>query len=158
MDNRQIMQYITSGAVILATSTVSYYEGRKYTPYLDVGGVLTVCDGITQDISNKVYTDKECDALLRKELDKSFRILHKYVKVNLSETQKAALASFIYNVGEASFARSTLLKKLNAKDYLGACKELDRWIYAGGRTWKGLINRRNAEKYLCMYDIKEVAK
>ncbi|AEP36239.1 lysozyme [Taylorella asinigenitalis] len=151
MINKHILPYITSGAVVLATSTVSYYEGRRYTPYLDVAGVLTVCDGITKDIENKVYTDKECDELLKKELDKSFAIVKKYVKVPLSETQKAALASFVYNVGEGSFARSTLLKKLNKGDYITACAELDRWVFAGGKKWKGLINRRNAEKYLCLY-------
>ncbi|ASY30179.1 lysozyme [Taylorella equigenitalis] len=151
MINKNLLPYITSGALIIATNTVSYFEGRRYTPYLDVAGVLTVCEGITKDIKNKVYTDKECDVLLRQELDKSFAIVYKYVSVPLTETQKAALASFVYNVGESNFRRSTLLRKLNNKDYLGACKELDRWVFAGGRKWLGLINRRNTEKWLCMY-------
>lgn len=148
----RFLPYIASGSLLLATNVVSYYEGRRYVPYLDPVGILTVCDGITHDIENRVYTDKECDELLQKELGRAFRAVDKHVKVRISETQKAALASFVYNVGEANFARSTLLKKLNHEDYAGACKELDRWVFAGGKKWKGLINRRNAEKYLCMYN------
>ncbi|EAX3609494.1 lysozyme, partial [Salmonella enterica] len=45
-------------------------EGRRYEPYRDVAGVLTICDGHTgKDIvPGKHYTDAECDALLNQDL------------------------------------------------------------------------------------------
>ncbi|ELY4257915.1 glycoside hydrolase family protein, partial [Cronobacter sakazakii] len=46
----------------------------------------------------------------------------------------------------------TLMKKLNDSDYVGACNELKRWIYAGGKKWKGLMNRREVEYAICMAD------
>ncbi|TFU20914.1 lysozyme, partial [Proteus mirabilis] len=57
--------------------------------------------------------------------------------------------SFAFNVGTTTFARSTLLKKLNAGDRAGACEEIKRWVYAGGKVWRGLVSRREAESVLC---------
>ena len=61
---------------------------------------------------------------------------------------------FTYNVGSGAFASSTLLKKLNAGDVPGACKELQRWTYAGGKQWKGLITRREIEREVCEWGQK----
>ncbi|MGE5043033.1 lysozyme [Yersinia enterocolitica] len=131
-------------------------EGRKYNPYYDVVGVLTVCDGHTGSdiILKKTYTDKECDDLLRKDLAPVFVALDKNVKVPMTDYRKAALASFGYNVGITAMTNSTLLKKLNAGDTSGACEELTRWNKAGGKVWKGLVNRRAVEKELCMPGFK----
>ncbi len=67
-------------------------------------------------------------------------------------TQRAAIYSFAYNVGPSAAIKSTLMKKLNGSDYAGACNELKRWIYAGGKKWKGLMNRREVEYAICMAD------
>ncbi|WP_256937108.1 glycoside hydrolase family protein, partial [Enterobacter chuandaensis] len=66
----------------------------------------------------------------------------------------AALYSFTYNVGAGAFSRSTLLKKLNTGDVPGACIELQRWTYAGGKQWKGLITRREIEREVCEWGQK----
>ncbi|EKN6093795.1 TPA: glycoside hydrolase family protein, partial [Yersinia enterocolitica] len=49
---------------------------------------------------------------------------------------------------------STLLKKLNNNDLIGACNELQRWVYAGGKRWKGLVSRREIERELCLIVLK----
>ncbi|HDL6897370.1 TPA: lysozyme, partial [Yersinia enterocolitica] len=105
-------------------------------------------------ILKKTYTDKECDDLLRKDLAPVFVALDKNVKVPMTDYRKAALASFGYNVGITAMTNSTLLKKLNAGDTSGACEELTRWNKAGGKVWKGLVNRRAVEKELCMPGFK----
>jgi lysozyme len=48
-------------------------------------------------------------------------------------------------VGEGNFQKSTLLRKLNAWDYDAVPKELRKWVYAGGKMSKGLVNRRENE-------------
>jgi hypothetical protein len=63
----------------------------------------------------------------------------------LSQTQFDALTSFAYNVGSGSFARSTLLHKLNTGDYGSVPSELMRWVKVGGGTLPGLVTRRRAE-------------
>ena len=151
MLKKRLMGFIAAGAVAIATVTVSYFEGRRNYAYLDVAGVPTICDGITQGVKLGQYkTNAECDQLLQKELKASFKTVETYVKVPLTEPRKAALASFVYNVGSGAFARSTLLRKLNAGDTQGACDELRRWVFAGGKKWQGLINRREVERWLCL--------
>ncbi|KYC08761.1 lysozyme [Salmonella enterica subsp. enterica] len=122
-------------------------EGRRHEPYRDVAGVLTVCDGHTgKDIvPGKHYTDAECDALLNKDLALVAARIDPLIKASIPNSERAALYSFAYNVGTGAFARSTLLKKLNAGDLAGACNELKRWTYAGGKQWKGLVTRREIE-------------
>lgn len=140
-----------AGAVTIATVAVSDFEGRSNAAYRDVVGIPTICDGYTHGVKLGDYkTDAECDALLKKELQASFGVVDSAVKVSISEPTKAALASFVYNVGPGAFRSSTLLKKLNAGDRIGACNELKRWVYAGGKKWNGLIKRRDVENWLCL--------
>lgn len=148
-----------SGAITIASvmlGNADGLEGRRYYPYQDVVGVWTVCDGHTgNDIRRgHRYTDRECDALLQSDLRKVASAIDPLIKVSIPEPTRAALYSFTYNVGAGAFASSTLLKKLNSGDVPGACKELQRWTYAGGKQWKGLINRRDVEYEVCTWSQK----
>ncbi|EME8509087.1 lysozyme [Salmonella enterica] len=148
-----------AGAVAIAAAMLGGHdglEGRRYIPYRDVAGVLTVCDGHTGKdiIPGKRYTDAECDALLNKDLKRVKAQVDPLIKVSIPESERAAFYSFAYNVGTGAFARSTLLKKLNAGDHAGACNELKRWTYAGGRQWKGLVTRREIEREVCAWGQK----
>lgn len=147
------------GAMIIATVFLGGkdgVEGRKYEAYKDVAGVWTVCDGHTGTdiIRGKRYTDQECDQLLWKDLQPAKRAVDKLVKVPLNEYQRAALYSFVFNVGSDAFSKSTLLRKLNNGDQDGACDEMRRWVYAGGMKWKGLQNRREMERSMCLAESK----
>ncbi|WP_343463493.1 lysozyme [Pantoea sp.] len=143
------------GAMLIATIFLGGkdgVEGRSYEPYKDVAGVWTVCDGHTgaDIVKGKTYTDRECDRLLWKDLQPVKKTVDSLVKVPLNEYQRAALYSFTYNVGTGSFSKSTLLKKLNNGDQAGACEELRRWVYAGGMKFRGLMNRRDMERSMCL--------
>lgn len=74
----------------------------------------------------------------------------------LTENQFSALVSFVYNIGAAAFAKSTLLKKLKAGDYLGAADELLRWTRGGGEFLLGLLLRRQAERALFLEEPEEL--
>lgn len=130
-------------------------EGREYKPYQDVVGVWTVCDGHTGPdiIRGKTYTDRECDALTKSDLKRIAIQIDPNIKVKLPETVHAAVYTFAYNVGASAFNKSTMLKKLNAGDTIGACNELQRWVFAGGVKWKGLINRRDVETTVCKWSL-----
>ncbi|HBZ7651470.1 TPA: lysozyme [Klebsiella pneumoniae] len=148
-----------SGAIAIASvmlGNADGLEGRRYYAYQDVVGVWTVCDGHTgSDIRRgHRYTDRECDNLLKADLRKVASAIDPLIKVRISDPTRAALYSFTYNVGSGAFASSTLLRKLNAGDVPGACKELQRWTYAGGKQWKGLITRREIEREVCEWGQK----
>ncbi|WP_391592633.1 lysozyme [Yersinia alsatica] len=151
----KVASVVAGGAMAIAVALIGGHdglEGREYVPYRDVVGVLTVCDGHTGKdiIPSKRYSDAECDALLHQDLILVFAAIDRIVKVPMSDFRKAALASFGYNVGITAMTHSTMVKKLNRGDTSGACDELRRWIKAGGKVWKGLVNRREVERELCL--------
>ncbi|QPT15468.1 lysozyme [Serratia rubidaea] len=141
------------GAMAIAAVLIADLEGVRYEPYYDVAGVLTVCYGHTgaDIVLGKKYTEAECRVMLDKDLVPFARSVERSVKVPASEYQRAALISFSYNVGGHAFENSSLLRKLNAGDYSGACDGLRQWIYAGGKQWRGLMNRREIEHAVCTW-------
>lgn len=74
--------------------------------------------------------------------------VNRNVKVPLTQGMFDALASFTFNEGTGALAGSTLLRKLNAKDYVGAAGEFAKWNKAGGHVLAGLTRRRAAERKL----------
>ncbi|EDW4372110.1 lysozyme [Salmonella enterica subsp. diarizonae] len=148
-----------AGAIAIAAALITGpngndgLEGVRYQPYQDVVGVWTVCYGHTGKdiILGKTYTKAECQALLDKDLALVAARIDPLIKVSIPESERAAFYSFAYNVGTGAFAKSTLLKKLNAGDQAGACNELKRWTYAGGKQWKGLVTRREIEREVCTW-------
>lgn len=142
-----------AGIAVVLLSGRGGLEGREYIPYYDVAGVLTVCDGHTgaDIIPGRRYSDAECDALLESDLGAVITQIDPLIKTDIPEPTRAALYSFAYNVGTDAFSRSTLLRKLNAGDTTGACNELRRWVFAGGKKWRGLMNRREVEREICMW-------
>lgn len=93
-------------------------------------------------------TQDEADALLREDAEKVAKQITPMVHVPLSQEEFDALVCFVFNVGIGNFAKSTLLKKLNAGDYEGAANELPKWNKAAGKVMAGLTRRRNAERDL----------
>ncbi|AWS52266.1 lysozyme [Providencia rettgeri] len=142
---------IGAGASAIALTVIAHFEGVRYEPYEDVGGVLTVCYGHTgiDIVPNKTYTKEECNELLELDFELTKMQVDRLVKVPINDYTKAALYSFAFNVGTNAFARSTMLKKLNAGDQYGACEELKKWVYVKKKVWRGLVNRREAEAAIC---------
>jgi lysozyme len=70
------------------------------------------------------------------------------VDIALNQNQFDALASFVFNVGRGSFADSTLLKLLNARDIPGAAAQILEWDHTNGVVNLGLVRRRRAEQAL----------
>lgn len=146
----------TAGALSIATAVVSYYEGYQPTAYRDPVGVPTICFGHTATARmGQTLSQERCTELLQADLGHAFSAVDRRTQVDLPPPTRAALASFVYNVGEGAFARSTLLRKLNAGDLRGACHELSRWVYAGGRKLNGLVKRRATERELCLKGIEQ---
>ncbi|TKI01555.1 lysozyme [Martelella alba] len=127
-------------------------EGRVYIPYRDVGGVWTVCDGITGPdvIQGKRYTDKECDVLLAKHLAPVKKEVDADVRVPIGDYMRASLYSVAYNIGITAFRNSSMLRHLNAGDMVRACNDMRAWVYVNKQRNRGLINRREIDRTVCM--------
>lgn len=126
---------------------IKKWEGLRLKAYKDIVGVWTIGYGSTGPHvkPGMVITEAEAEALLKKDLERFERKVETSVKVKLNDNQFAALVAFAYNVGEAGFGGSTLLKKLNKGDYNAVPTELMKWNKAGGKAVPGLTNRRAQE-------------
>jgi lysozyme len=151
----KLIAALGAGAVALVVPLVMRYEGKVNATYRDPVGILTSCYGHTgpELRSGQRFTDAECAAQLDADLLAHAAALECIAQpTRLTDGQKAAFLSFAYNVGSAKFCASTLVKKANAGDMTGACAELSRWTYAGGKQLPGLVKRRRAERALCTGD------
>ena len=128
------------------------HEGTVPRVYLDPAGVATSCTGHTKTVTRKdvgkAVPLEVCHELLRADLKEHEDHVRKAVLVPITQGQFDALVSLDFNIGGRAFSNSTLLRKLNAGDCLGAGAEFPRWNRAGGRVLPGLVKRRGAERAL----------
>lgn len=135
---------------------IKQFEGLSLKPYLDAVNIPTIGfgstyyeDGTKVTLKDKTITEERATELLEFVANKTFsENINKVVKVPLSQNQFDALVSFAYNIGNKNFNWSTLLKKLNLSDYIGASLEFGRWNQANGKILNGLVLRRQKEKEL----------
>jgi len=108
--------------------------------------------GIARALYPGGITRAQAEALLRGDLVDFASNVQALAKVALSGAQFGALVSFAFNVGVAALAQSTLLRKLNARDFAGAADQFLVWNK--GRKngvlveLPGLTRRRRAERAL----------
>ena len=136
---------------------VKKYEGFRSYAYIDSSGLPVIGYGQTRINGRTVrmgqyITRAQADLALAEELDRIQRLVLTNVKVPLTPHQLGALTSLVYNAGTVVVKNSTLVRKLNARDYQGAAREFVRWNKAnqGGRlvVFPGLTKRRVAEQNL----------
>ena len=133
---------------------IAQVEGFREAPYKCSAGKWTIGFGNTfyKDGTPVRENDSSIDRheafRLLKSIVRSKFDINKDVTVELTQNQFDALTSFAYNVGMPAFRSSTLLKKLNAGDYVGASEEFARWNKAKGKVMPGLVSRRAREKEL----------
>ena len=128
---------------------IKKFEGCRLTAYKCPSGVYTIGYGHTSGVmKGQRITQRQAEAYLREDVKPFENGVNKYVSVPLNQNQFDALVSFCFNCGLTAFKNSTLRKKLNAKDYAGAGKELLRWNKSNGVALDGLKRRRKAEKDL----------
>jgi lysozyme len=136
----------------VALVSIAGWEGFKSVAYIPVpGDVPTIGFGTTKDVKMGDIIDP-VTALQRKirDVEKFEGAIKQCVHVPLAQHEYDAYLSLAYNIGSGAFCRSTLVRKLNAQDYEGACKEILRWDKFKGRPLQGLTNRRQAEYKQCM--------
>lgn len=146
----KLIAAIGAGAVALAVPLVKVSEGLVLQVKPDPIGRMAVCYGHDDQSMTwgTRYTLEQCEAMLYDDLLKHAKALE-CIKQPLTNGQKAAFVSFAFNVGNGAFCGSTLVRKANAGDMPGACAQLSRWVYAGGKQLPGLVTRRAKERALC---------
>lgn len=129
-------------------------EGFRASAYLDTGNVWTIGFGTIKYPDGRAVkqgdscTEDQATQWLMNDCKWVDTCLDRYLTVNITQNQFDALASFVYNVGETQFTKSTMLRLINANQSRAAAEQFDRWVFDDGRKVEGLANRRTAEKQL----------
>jgi len=130
---------------------IKQYEGLRLHAYQDSAGVWTIGWGHTGDVKRgQSITIHQAEALLALDIGIAAAAVNRHVEAPLSQNMFDALVSFTFNLGERRLAESTLLKKLNLRDYAAAAAEFGKWVKATIKgkkvTLPGLVRRRAAER------------
>ena len=145
---------------------VKEFEGFRSSAYLDTDGTPVIGYGQSRIQGRKVrlgdsISDSAAHAALTAELETIQTEILATVKVDLNSNQLGALASLSFNTGVHAIKKSTLVRKLNQKDYSGAANEFLRWNKAdlGGRRVRleGLSRRRSRERQLFLTPVDSPA-
>lgn len=90
---------------------IKRHEGFRKRAYLCPAGKWTIGYGHTGGVeSGAVITEAQAERYLRNDLAHAERVVEMQF-LPLSQSQFDALVSFVFNVGEGNFLRSTLLRK-----------------------------------------------
>ena len=129
-------------------SLVAYHGAADPSNVWTIGYGTTFYPDGTRVQENDTCTIEQAEAWLQEHVDQFASIVDHQVQVTINDNQRAALTSFVYNVGSNAFQRSTLLDMLNNGDYEGASHQFPRWSMANGKQVQGLLNRRLKEQEL----------
>jgi lysozyme len=126
-------------------------EGFRDRVYADVAGFRTIGFGHRlkpgEGYPNAI-TQPQGEQILSHDLAIAEVAVERLVKVSLSQGQFDALVDFVFNLGAARLASSTLLSYLNSGNYNGAAWQLLAWDHAGSQEIASLKTRREAEFHL----------
>lgn len=135
---------------------IKHHEQLRLAAYLPTkDDVWTIGYGHTKTAKkDMVITEAKAEELLLQDLAWVNEAINKYVTVPLNQNQVDALGSLIFNIGSTNFSKSTVLRKLNQKDYTGAADAFLMWNKQRSKTTgqmvvlNGLTKRRKEEREL----------
>jgi lysozyme len=127
---------------------IKNFEGLRLSAYRDVAGVWTIGYGSTRYHDGKqvkpgdqLAGEAQADALFANTLGQYEDAVNRCVQVPLSQNQFDALVSFTYNEGTGALQESTLLVKLNEKNYSEAAAHF--------LAWDKITDPKTQQKIIC---------
>lgn len=152
---KTLIGLIGAGAAAALTATLVLWEGNAPVGYVDIAGVPTACFGDTNNVVvGKRYSDAECRQRLEDQAIKHVEpVLACTPSLRGHDDQLVAAASLAYNIGTGAYCKSTVDRRFDAGDWKGACDAFLMWNRAGGKVVRGLQNRRQYERNICLKNL-----
>ena len=148
IDRRAVAALTLSAAGLVSMLQSEGFSSRAVIPIK--GDVPTIGFGTTSGVKlGDTITPQAAVSRALADVSKFEGALKRCVKVPLTQGEYDAFLSLSYNIGAGAFCGSTLVRKLNAGDYAGACEQVLVWDKAGGRQVAGLTARRKREYDQC---------
>ena len=138
--NRSIMELPLFERAVLIIKKFETLHKPKHWPYVGYGHQVQPGEPYRRDVQ---LTERQADALLRKDLRKFCALYSQYGKDSI------LLACLAYNCGPGVVNKSSVLKKLKSgnrdifKSYTSHCRYKGKWH-------KGLYNRR-CQEFAALY-------
>lgn len=149
IDRSKIAALSLSAAALVGIAVHEGYRDTAYTPVK--GDVPTIGFGTTEGVKpGDRITPPQALSRALTDIQKFEGAIKRCVTVPLHQYEYDAYTSLAYNIGSGAFCNSTLVKRLNAQDYRGACAEILRWDRFKGRPLAGLTKRRQQEHTQCL--------
>lgn len=142
-----------TGIGMLAVALVGQFEGLRLYAYQDVIGVWTACYGETKGIRPGMkFTRDQCDVMFVGSLAEHEAGMRRCLKAPDALPAEIYVAdlSLTYNIGVGAFCASSIAAYQNAGRVRASCDRFLLYVKAGGKTVKGLVKRREAERALCL--------
>ncbi len=127
---------------------VKHYEGFYAKPYTCPAGFKTIGYGFTDKkiVCKSSIDKKESSLILESKLRRIETQVDDIVDVKLTPYQKSALVSFTYNCGVNNLKKLVSGPgRLNDGNYSSVKNLLMKYTKGGGKTLKGLVQRRHSE-------------
>ena len=140
-----------------AIDIIKFEEGLELKAYNDRGS-WAIGYGHTSKVGAPVVTEgmtitaAQAEAILAHDINTVVGSFMPLIKVRLTPNQLGGLTPFVYNIGQANFAASTMLRTINAGDFVGAAAEFPKWNKSTNAKTKqkedlpGLTRRRGKER------------
>jgi GH24 family phage-related lysozyme (muramidase) len=154
---KKVSGAVAAAVIVSATPFIAKWEGLETKAYRDIVGIPTVCYGETRGVKmGDTYTKEQCMDMLKVAVGDYYRKIEPCMtNKNIPVGVQASILELAYNVGTGAACKSTMMKLANKGKYKEACRELDKWVKAGGQTVRGLQNRRADSKVnLCLKGIQ----
>ncbi len=133
-------------------------EGCRLKAYQCSADRWTAGMGHTESVTaSTVLTEKQVAELFVKDVASAERVVKKQITQRPNQAEYDMMVSFVFHLGAGNFQSSTLLKKFNLGDNLGACKQYPRWVFANKKDCRikendceGIPKRRDKEMNICL--------
>ena len=142
-----------------AVNLIKRFEGCRFSPYRDAGGLWTIGyghligDGKSLPANiNRNFTEEEINALLIEDVARFERGLNMCLVVPVTQNQFDACISWVFNLGLAEFKKYIAPCINGGDDPEEIVAEMVKFHFVGKTSLKGLVDRREAEKELFLKD------
>lgn len=148
------MSVTIARALQVAAGLCRPFEGLRLRPYICPAGYPTIGYGtVYKPDGSRVTMEHQAISKETAEIWLMYELEHNYMRGVLKASPHlllypdvlGALTDFAYNLGVPRYRASTLRKRVDKLDWVGARAELLKWTKGGGRVLPGLVHRRKSE-------------
>lgn len=124
------------------------FEALRLKAYQDDEGIWTIGWGHTgvDVVEGLVCTPEQAETWFQEDTAWAVKGVDDSLTTNVTQNQFDALVSFTFNVGVGAEAHSTMIKLINARNFMGAAAEFPKWDHINGVVNAGLQRRRHQEQ------------